>query len=226
LVAARYVRKTDFLPPAEHRRLLEHVLACEEDFEESAIIGPEGENTPDHGVRRSRTLSGARLEELWELFDRRLHALLPFVRQQLAIKWFPLGRVEWQLTAHGGGGFFAPHVDTGDAAVATRRISCVYYFHASPRRFRGGELKLYDTWVTPSGSTGAATYTALAPDDNSLVFFPSDAFHEVCPVHPESEAFADGRFAITIWLREAEGPAEGDRAAAPRQRSATLDLSG
>jgi Rps23 Pro-64 3,4-dihydroxylase Tpa1-like proline 4-hydroxylase len=58
--------------------------------------------------------------------------------------------------------------------------------------------------VTPTGSTGAGTYTTLSPVDNSVVFFPSDAFHEACPVHPETEAFGDSRFAITIWFWEGE----------------------
>ena len=169
----------------------------------------------DYGFRRSRTLSGARLEEIWDMFDRRLRGILPAVRQELGIPWFPLGEIERQLTAHGSGGFFAPHVDTGHPIVANRRISCVYYFHASPRRFTGGELKLYDTWVTPTGSTAAGTYTTLTPVDNSLVFFPSDAFHEVCPVHCETEAFGDSRFTVTIWFREGQRPAQVDGAEAP-----------
>jgi Rps23 Pro-64 3,4-dihydroxylase Tpa1-like proline 4-hydroxylase len=73
---------------------------------------------------------------------------------------------------------------------------------------------LYDTWVTPSGSTGAGTYTSLAPVDNSIVFFPSEAFHEVCPVHCETEAFGDSRFTITIWFREGQRPAQVDGAVA------------
>ena len=47
LVAARYARVTDFLSPAEHRRLLDHVLACEGDFHESGVIGPEGQGELD-----------------------------------------------------------------------------------------------------------------------------------------------------------------------------------
>ena len=76
------------------------------------------------------------------MFDRRLHGILPGVRKELGMPWFHLGEVERQLTAHGSGGFFAPHVDTGHPIAANRRISCVYYFHASPRRFTGGELKI------------------------------------------------------------------------------------
>jgi Rps23 Pro-64 3,4-dihydroxylase Tpa1-like proline 4-hydroxylase len=38
------------------------------------------------------------------------------------------------------------------------------------------------------------------------VLFPSNAFHEVRPVYPETDAFADSRFAVTIWLREGAWP--------------------
>src|SRR4029077_15549253 len=96
------------------------------------------------------------------------------VRRALGIPWFPVGKVERQLTVHESGGFFVPHVDTGSPIVAAPRISCVSFFPASPRRFRGGDLKLYDTWVTPSGTTGATTHTTIAPVDNSIVFFPSE----------------------------------------------------
>jgi hypothetical protein len=216
LQATRYVRVMDFLAPAEHRRLLDHVLAHQDEFQESGIVGPNGElGVLDYGVRQSRTLSNRRLEEMWEMFERRLAGILPAVRRELGIPWFSVGKVERQLTVHGSGGFFVPHVDTGSAVVASRRISCVYYFHATPQRFTGGELKLYDTWVTPSGTTGAATHTTLAPVDNSIVFFPSDAFHEVCPVHPDSDAFGDSRFTITVWFHEGQRPARLDGVEAP-----------
>src|SRR5262249_16209965 len=127
LLAARYVRMTDFLSPAEHQRLLEHALACQADFQESGIIGRQGEGTLDYGVGRCRTPSGARLEEIWELFDRRLHGILPAVRRELGMSWFRLGQVERQLTAHGSDDFFVPHVDTGHPIAANRRISCIYY---------------------------------------------------------------------------------------------------
>jgi Rps23 Pro-64 3,4-dihydroxylase Tpa1-like proline 4-hydroxylase len=214
LLVPRYLRMMDFLSPTEHQQLLEHAFTCQADFLESGIVGRQGENTLNYDVRRSRTLAGPRLEEVWSIFDRRLHAILPGVRKELGMAWFRLGEVERQLTAHGCGGFFAPHVDTGHPIAADRRISCVYYFYASPRRFTGGELRLYDTWVTPSGSTAAATYTTLTPLDNSIVFFPSDIFHEVCPVRCETEAFAGSRFTMTIWFREAPRPTPVDGAKA------------
>ena len=215
LLVARYMRIMDFLSPAEHQQLLEYAIAREADFQESGIVGRHGEDALNHDVRKSRTLSGARLQEIWNMFDRRLHGILPGVRKELGMPWFRLGKVERQLTAHGSGGFFAPHVDTGHPIAANRRISCVYYFYANPRRFTGGELRVYDTWVTPSGDTAAATYTTLTPVDNSIVFFPSAVFHEVRPVCSESDAFAGSRFTMTIWFREGTRPTPFDASKAP-----------
>lgn len=206
LVADRYVRNLDVLPPADQRRLLQYVLSGANEVGESRVVGAEGRGELHDETRRSRTLSRERRDEIWDMFDRRLRAMLPFVRQQLEIPWFPLGRIEWQLTAHGRGGASVPSIDADPPQASGRRISCVYYFHQAPKRFSGGELKLYDTWITSTGSTGAGTSTTLEPVDNSLVFFPSDAFHEVCPVHTETDSFADSRFAITIWFWEAEPP--------------------
>jgi hypothetical protein len=112
LLATRYVLMTDFLSPAEHQRLLEHALASLADFHDSGVIGQQGEDTRDYGVRKSRTLSGPRVEEIWDIFDRRLHGILAAVRKELGMPWFRLGAVERQLTAHANGGFFAPHTDT------------------------------------------------------------------------------------------------------------------
>lgn len=205
LAVTRYVRITDFLSPTERERLFKSALAWEEHFQESGVLAANGKKEIDHTYRKSYSLPAHCLEELWDLFEEPLRAMLPVVRQQLGIPWFHLGRIERQLTAHGQGGFFGPHADTGnDPLVSGRRISCVYYFHKLPKPFNGGELKLYDTWVTPNGSTGAGTYTELEPVYNSLVFFPSDALHEVSPVYSQTDAFADSRFTVTIWFWKAE----------------------
>jgi hypothetical protein len=207
LEAARYVRIPDFLSQEDHQRLLDHAVASQDAFRESKVLTADGKSQMDSGFRKSRTLFGAELEKIWDLFNGRLQKLLPLVRKELGLSWFPLGRIERQLSAHADEGFFAPHRDTGHADTADRRISCVYYFYTNPQRFRGGELRLYDNWVTDRGSTAAASYTTLAPLDNSMVFFPSDTFHEVRPVHRESEDFRDSRFAMTIWFREGKWPA-------------------
>jgi hypothetical protein len=142
LVAARYVRKLDVLPPADHRRLLQYVLSGESEVWESRVVGAEQSGNTRDEIRQSPTQSSERHDEIWDILDRRVQAMLPFVRQELEIRWFPRGRIEWQLTAHGQGGDFVPRVDADTAGAPGRRISCVYYFHQAPKPFSGGELKL------------------------------------------------------------------------------------
>ena len=50
------------------------------------------------------------------------------------------------------------------------------------------------------------------------MFFSSDTLHEVCPVHPETEAFRDNRFAVTMWFHgRAWPPTLAGTGAAPGQ---------
>jgi predicted 2-oxoglutarate/Fe(II)-dependent dioxygenase YbiX len=218
VIPARHVRIPEFLSPTEHRRLLDHAKAREVDFEGSGVLGDDGTSRVDPRFRRSRTLYD--LDAVWDLFESRLRGMLPHVRRELGVPWFPVDSIERQLTAHEEGGLFGPHTDAGYAAVASRRLSCVYHFHETPQRFTGGELRLYDTKVTETGSEPASSYTTLAPLDNSAVFFTSDTLHEVCSVHRETEVFADSRFAVTIWYHTGPWPPwwpeQGGRRGAPQ----------
>ena len=64
------------------------------------------------------------------------------------------------------------------------------------------------TGVLRDGRIGpASTYTELEPLDNSLVFFPSELFHEVCPVRADGTDFLESRFTVNIWYRAEELPA-------------------
>src|SRR5262249_14885189 len=171
LQATRYVRVMDFLAPAEHRRLLDHVLAHQDEFQESGIVGPDGQlGVLDYGFRMSRTLYNQRLEERGEMSGRRPAVSLPAVRRELGLPWFSVEKVERQLTVHGTGGFFAPHVDTGSPIVAKRRISCVYYFHETPQRFTGGGAKASATPGTPPRPPGAPPPTHPPAAGNTTPF--------------------------------------------------------
>jgi len=118
------------------------------------------------------------------------------------VPWFPPGPIERQLTAHEEGGLFGTHVDNGEMSLARRRITGVYYVHRLPKRFSGGELRIYDRASRP-GHAGAAapTYRVVDPARNRAVFFASDTPHEVRPVHADGTSFGDSRFAVTAWFR-------------------------
>jgi len=104
--------------------------------------------------------------------------------------------LELELVAHGDGAFYKRHIDTQTAAgLRTMRfLSAIYYFHAEPKSFSGGALRLYG--VGPA----AGEHVDIEPLCNSLVVFPSWIPHEVMPVHCPSQRFANSRFAINCWF--------------------------
>ncbi len=113
------------------------------------------------------------------------------------------------MAAHPNGAHFAPHLDIpigadrAPLAAADRHdrvISAVYYFHAEPKAFTGGELRLY-RYGAPAETIGQepGNHVDIAPINNSLVAFPSWALHEVRPVQCPSDEFREYRFAVNCW---------------------------
>ncbi len=127
-------------------------------------------------------------------------AALPLVFEKLRIRPVAISRAEMELVAHGDGAFYRAHVDTKgiDPDKKTQRvISCVYYFHATPKGFSGGALRLYPF----GGGETSEHFLDIPPDHNTLLAFPSWAPQEVRPVSCPSRRFADSRFAINCWFR-------------------------
>jgi hypothetical protein len=204
----RFVRIDRFLDTESHARFLAFARTRERDFVTSTVIDPTGTHRVDDGFRRSGTLHD--LGELRPPLVAALRRVLPYVRRELGMPWFPVGAVEAQMAVHREGGFFGRHVDNGDGAVAERRITCVYYFHARPPGFIGGELRLYEGVVRGPHIVPGAEYVTVDPEDNTVVFFPSDTFHEVCPVTEKSSNFRDSRFSVTVWFRAGALPTSPD----------------
>jgi len=124
--------------------------------------------------------------------------LLPLMFDRLCIKPFEPGKIEVELVAHGDGAFFVRHIDTLSHSEGRHRIiSAVYYFYALPKAFSGGILRLH----SPTASGEEGTFIDVAPDFDTLVFFPSFFPHEVLPIKCTSGRFLDSRFAINIWIR-------------------------
>jgi Rps23 Pro-64 3,4-dihydroxylase Tpa1-like proline 4-hydroxylase len=161
-------------------------------------VTPPGSAAPkvNQTVRRARTLDG--LGKLEAAFVERLKQQLQPALDKLGHKEFPLGRIEIQVTASNDGDYFRLHQDTGPED--TREVSFVYFFHREPRRFSGGELRIYPTRVVDGRLTPADHAHTLSPRQDTIVFFPSKNEHEVLPVRVPSKAFADSRFTVNGWI--------------------------
>ena len=196
----------DFLSGVEQAALLAWALGNEAKFA-PAGVGGVGVNA---AVRRSVSLrdlgpSGAVLKA--RLKDR----AAGFV-ETLQEAPFAVSHVELELVAHNDGAFYSRHRDTssGDdqAGHAHRVLSGVYYFHREPKAFSGGCLRLHAIRALAGDAPGDDGALDVAPDQNTLVVFPSWAPHEVTPVSCPSGAFANSRFAVNCWLH-LRRPAKG-----------------
>ena len=197
---AVYATAEEFLMPAQLEELVRYTSAHESDFVVSEVVSPgvQGRGSVDHEYRRSHVLLS--LAEYEALFLERIQGMLPEVFQKLQMAPFVPARAEVQITASNDGDFFRDHSDNGHTDIASRALTFVYFFHAEPKPFRGGDLRLYDSrrggdvWVRQGAGH------VVVPEQNQIVFFPSELVHEITPVICPSKSFGDSRFTVNGWL--------------------------
>ncbi len=129
---------------------------------------------------------------------------MPEMLTALSMTPIAIAKIELEMVAHGDGGFYRRHIDLNARreAETIRALSGVYYFHARPRAFSGGQLRLY------ASATGATDkFIDVEPAHNSLAVFPSWVMHEVMPVACPSHRFEDSRFSVNCWVHVLRKPA-------------------
>ena len=195
----------DFLDERTVAALLDFALAREQSFEPTKVGRlEEGTTNPDvrvsHGTRE--------LGPFRAILRAKILGLVPQLVTQLGATPVDVPRLELELVAHNDGAFYKRHIDTQTALERNRIrvLSGVYYFHAEPKAFSGGALRLYAI-----GDPAGRTYLDVEPVHNALLVFPSWAPHEVMPVHCPSRRFADSRFAINCWVHRNRAKAPAGR---------------
>lgn len=196
-----FVVLRDFLPDDTVASLLDYTLAHEAAF--ARTMTGHGEKG---GVRSDIRISvGTRdLGSFRPILKDKLRALVPELVATLRATPVDGPKFELQLVAHNDGAFYKHHIDTQTASDRhnIRVLSGVYYFHASPKAFSGGALRLYAI-----GDPDKKAFVDIEPTHNSLLVFPSWAPHEVMPVSVASGRFVDSRFAINCWVHRRKADA-------------------
>jgi Rps23 Pro-64 3,4-dihydroxylase Tpa1-like proline 4-hydroxylase len=192
-----FVLLENFLSRAEQKELMELVLGQERAFETSTVVDP-GAKEPNvnERVRRSRTLDD--LGRFGSLFEDKIKESVAEVLSRLGETGFSMGPIEMQVTASGDGDYFRMHQDADEGS--SRQLSFVYFFHGEPRRFSGGELRLFETEMIDGRPVPTDRGQTLVPRQNAIVFFPSRHEHEVLPVRVPSKQFRDSRFTLNGWI--------------------------
>ena len=190
----------NFLGGAGAEQLLEYALTHESDFRPSKVaLGHAGI------IDESRRVSKVNSD-----IDAAMPLIEPAIRKAVDEAIPKLGLVnvesyllEPELTWCGEGCFFKMHVDTlyRDRLANQRVMTMVYYFYKEPKAFTGGQLCLYGL----GADTNSSIQQEIEPQFDRAVFFPTWFPHEVLPVHCGSAEFADGRFALSCWVRKNSG---------------------
>ena len=197
---ARCVVLDEFLAPQEVSELIQFAVDHENEFQTSEVISPTAEDgMVNYDYRRSRVLM--RIGKYQDLLLDRIKSVLPEVLQKLGMEEFTIRDVEAQITASTDGDFFHFHSDNGNAPVASRYLTFVYFFHREPRAFEGGELRIHDARLESGEYVSEGSYQTVVPQQNQIVFFPCELMHEITTVKCPSQAFSDSRFTLNGWLR-------------------------
>ncbi|MFD7782789.1 2OG-Fe(II) oxygenase [Streptomyces nojiriensis] len=202
-VPAPVCRFEDFLGAERAAALLEYAISRGEDFTAGTVLDP----LTGQVSRKGR--DSLVLPVTSRVFSAHLADCLPLVQEVLGHR-AALARSLTVLTAHGEGGHFGLHTDASRVPDVATALSAVYYLHRTPRGFGGGQLRLYDTVVEDGRAQPGETYRTIEPEHDTIVFFPSSAFHEVVPSTCPSGRFSDHRFTLTTWIsggESATGPA-------------------
>jgi len=187
----------DFLPAAEHSAIRAWTLA------HRALFAPSLVDRAQLRTNIRSSLTARIPDDGWPVvFRRRLLDAVPALASALGIAPFAVDAVQLSLIAYNDGDFYRRHVDTetSPARKSDRVLSAIYYFHAEPKAYSGGELRLH------AFNPASDRYDDIAPEQNGLLAFASFARHEVRPVTCPSGRFEDSRFAINCWVRRALPP--------------------
>ncbi|TMQ04288.1 MAG: hypothetical protein E6J90_46545 [Deltaproteobacteria bacterium] len=184
-------------PTSPVNRLLDYVVHHEKDFKPATIV-ERNAAAPSVNEKIRRALTLDKLGEFEATLVEHIKSQLQGVLQRLKRKPFALGRIEMQITASGDGSYFKMHQDSD--GKDTRELSFVYFFHREPRRFSGGELRIFESRMVDGKLLPADHSHTLAPRQDAIVFFPPLNEHEVLPVRVPSGQFGDNRFTINGWI--------------------------
>lgn len=106
---------------------------------------------------------------------------------------------ETQVSRYGDDGqHYGYHVDSfGNKG---RTITCVYYLHSEPKKFKGGQIELTDSIIDSKGPIEPDRKTVkIEPLNNRMVIFDSFTAHRVLST-TSPKRWDSGRFSVNIWV--------------------------
>jgi hypothetical protein len=197
-VASKFAILQDFLSPQRVRDIRAHVRNKKDRFQACKVRSRQNGESLDLQKRISSFCP--ELGSIRDWFDPMVLGQFLKLLEQLDIEAFQPGLYSCKLNAYHDGHFFHIHQDKSTGVAATRRLGFVYYFEFEPRRFRGGELLLYDRDVDTLYP--APSFTTIMPKHNMLIVIPAICWHEVLPIRMTDDDWFAARFTYSGWIHD------------------------
>lgn len=187
---APFILWQDLFDAPVNQAIVAEVMAREAGFR------PTEQSKPGHDGEQNRTNlvnydTGASGPLIRTLIEQQFNAICA----RLNMPVFPLTLFQLKFASYRHGDYFGVHQDNS-SRNPDRRISFIYYFNREPKPYRGGDLILYDSRFSPRAYL-RSQYTRIIPQNNSMIFFPSEYFHEVLPIESENREFMHSRFTLS-----------------------------
>lgn len=200
----------DLLSPQENLEIYDHAIRMKDRFHPTGFYSQDADLTQpqDRSYRRSLKLDLEMFPQLGDRMRQKVLEILPQILPQFGLDRVELTGTEMELVAHNHDHHYGIHYDNATPETETRVLSYLYYFHADPKPFGGGQLRVYDTERDPETEQRSIQgyFNEYVPQNNCLVFFQSSCIHEVLPVICPSGQFEDSRFTLNGWIRAGADP--------------------
>jgi len=142
--------------------------------------------------------------DIINLFENKIKDIYKSTLYELDMEYFDINKIEMQITSSNNGDFYKKHPDAdyynGRGDVEKRKLTFVYYYFNEPKKFEGGNLKIYEFSDEERRRFDENNFETIVPENNMLIFFESDYWHEVEIVKCVPE-FINSRFTVNSWIQ-------------------------
>ena len=173
---AVFAMVSNALPEEMHRALLRHALSQKDAAQQ------------DDGVRE---LS---LSPMQEAVAQVLRGHVEKSRSKLGMPDSPVTKIRLELYAIGNGKSLPLNKDIQEG------LCLLYHFHAQPKSFSGGGIRLFDCRLEDHGKRAGDGFRDIEIDDNNLLIFSNNVFSAGLPVFSEKRTFSDRLFALSASI--------------------------
>ncbi|MCG8609491.1 MAG: 2OG-Fe(II) oxygenase [Pseudomonadales bacterium] len=163
-----------------------------------AKVGALAYETVDTTIRSTKILGKSEIGNSLAEFRKKIFENCEHWQKLLNVTPFTTGHIELSMLHYQNRQFYQVHKDQGLDETRSRTLTFIYFFYKQPKAFSGGELLLYDT--DENAHSAGTAFTQIEPENNTLLVFPSQYFHQVTPVQSSFCGFDSGRFVINGFI--------------------------